>query len=164
MEILLKISALILLFPVQNHLPIGVTKGVGFSFRDGYGETIARVRIEEFNLKPRSVGFINIFGRYELIVKNIVIEVSGERSVLSACKRLQDCNEKSLKNIKCYNFKIVDCITKIPIVTADEAYLRDGQMVIEGNCILTGKLGRQMFDSAVVEISGEELIYTIKRI
>jgi hypothetical protein len=37
-------------------------------------------------------------------------------------------------------------------------------MIIDGNCILTGKLGRQMFDSAVVEISSEELVYTNKRI
>ena len=164
MQLLLTISALILLFPVQVSLPIGVTKGVGFSLRDGCGETIARVRIEEFNLKPRPVGFVNIFGRYELILKDVVIEVSGERSVLSTFKRLQDCKEKSLKNIKCYNFKVVDCITKIPIIAADEAYVRDGQMNIEGNCVLTGKFGRQMFDSAVVEMSSEELVYTIKRI
>jgi len=161
---LLKISALILFFPVQISLPIGVTKGVGFSLRDGCGETIARVRIDEFYLKPRPVGFVNIFGRYELILKDVVIEVSGELSVLSAFKRLQGSSEKSLKNIKCYNFKLVDCITKVPIVSADEAYVIDGQIVIEGNCILTGKYGRQIFDSAVVEISSEELVYTIKRI
>jgi len=161
---LLKISALILFFPVQISLPIGVTKGVGFSLRDGCGETIARVRIDEFNLKPRPVGFVDIFGRYELILKDVVIEVSGEKSVLSAFKRLQGSSEKLLNNIKCYNFKLVDCITKVPIVSADEAYVRDGQIVIEGNCILTGKYGRQIFDSAVVEISSEELVYTIKRI
>ena len=160
---LLKISALILFFPVQISLPIGVTKGVGFSLRDGCGETIARDRIDEFNLKPRPVGFVDIFGRYELILKDVVIEVSGERSVLSAFKKMQNYGV-SLKNIKCYQFKLVDCITKIPIVSADEAYVRDGQIVIEGNCILTGKYGRQMFDSAVVEISSEELVYTIKRI
>ena len=59
---------------------------------------------------------------------------------------------------------MVDCITKIPIVAADEPYVRDVQMIIEGNYILTGKLGRQMFDSAVVKISSEELVYTTKRI
>ena len=94
----------------------------------------------------------------------MVIEVSGEKSVLSVFKRLKDYNEKSLKNIKCYNFKVVDCITKIPIIAADEAYVGDGHMNIEGNCVLTGKFGRQMFDSAVVEMSSEELVYTIKRI
>ena len=164
MQMLLKISALILFFPVQISLPIGVTKGVGFSLRDGCGETIARVRIDEFNLKPRPLGFVDIFGRYELILKVVVVEVSGERSVLSAFKKMQNYGGASLKNIKCYNFKLVDCITKIPIVSADEAHVRDGQIVIEGNCILTGKYGRQMFDSAVVEISSEELVYTIKRI
>ena len=60
---LLKISALILFFPVQISLPIGVTKGVGFSLRDGCGETIARVRIDEFNLKPRPVGLNKIMDK-----------------------------------------------------------------------------------------------------
>jgi len=163
MELLLKISALILLLPVQSTLPVGFTKGLGFSVRDGFGETIARVRVENSNIKLKPLGFVNVFGRYELIVKDVVVEVSGEKGVLNVCKALKESREKSLKNIKCYNLKIVDCVTKIPIVAADEAYVREGQIVIEGNCVLTGKFGRQMFDSAVVEISGEELVYTIKR-
>jgi hypothetical protein len=164
MQLLLKLSALIFLLPVQISWPIGFTKGVGFSLRDGFGETVARVRIKECNLKPRPVGFVNVFGRYELILKDVVIEVSGEKSVISAFKRLQGSSEKSLKNIKCYSLKVVDCVTKIPIIAADEAYFRDGDIVIEGNCILTGKFGRQIFDSALVKISGEELVYIIKRI
>jgi hypothetical protein len=164
MEQLFKISALILLLPVQSTLLVGYTKSLGLSIRNSCGETIARVQIEDFNLKLKPLGFVNVFGRYELIVKDVVIEVSGEQSVLGAFKQLKDSSDKSLKNIKCYNLKVIDCITKIPTVAADEAYVRDGQIVIVGNCILTGKFGRQMFDSAVVEISGDELVYTIKRI
>jgi hypothetical protein len=164
MAMLLKTSALSLLILAQSTLPIGVVKGLGFSLRDGSGETIARVHIEEYYLKPRPVGFINVFGRSDLIVKNILIEVGGEQRVLSAFKKLQDSNDKAFKNIKCYNFKVIDCVTKKPILSADEACFRDGQMVIEGNCVLTGKLGRQMFDSAVVGVSGEELVYMIKRL
>jgi len=163
MELLLKISALILLLPVQSTFPVGLTKGLGVSVRDGFGETIARVRVENLNIKLKPVGFVHVFGRYELIVKDVVVEVSGEKGVLNVCKILKESHEKLLKNIKCYNLRIVDCVTKIPIVAADEAYIREGHIVIEGNCVLTGKFGRQMFDSAVVEIFGEELVYTIKR-
>jgi len=158
----LGIFGLVLVLQAQDPLSIGVTKGLGFSLRDKRGETMARVQIGEISLKPRPIRFVKVFGRSELVVRDVVIEVSEERSVPNAVRNLKRYSDDSLKNIKCFNFRLVDCVTKKPMLVADEAWIRDGQIYIQGNCVLNAKNGRQVFESVVVKVSGDELIYTIK--
>jgi hypothetical protein len=158
----LGIFGLVLVLQAQDPLSIGVTKGLGFSLRDKRGETMARVQIGEISLKPRPIRFVKVFGRSELVVRDVVIEVREERRVPNAVRNLKRYSDDSLKNIKCFNFRLVDCVTKKPMLVADEAWIRDGQIYIQGNCVLNAKNGRQVFESAVVKVSGDELIYTIK--
>jgi hypothetical protein len=162
MVVFLAIFGFVLALNAQDPWSVGLTKGVGFSLRDKYGETLTRVQIGEIGLRPKPVGFIKVFGRNELVVRDVVIEVSGERNIINALRSLKENSADSLKNIKCFNLKVVDCITKKPIILADEAWIRNGQIMIEGNCVLTGNFGQKVFESAMVKVSGDELVYTIK--
>lgn len=158
----LGIFCLVLVLQAQDPLSVGVTKGLGFSLRDKCGETIARVQIGEIILKPRPIRFVKVFGKSELVVRDVVIEVTEEESVPHVVRILKRYSDDSLKNIKCIKFRLVDCITKKPMLVADEAWIRYGQIYIRGNCVLNKKNGRQVFESAVVKVSGDELVYAIK--
>jgi hypothetical protein len=163
MGFLVAIFGLVLVLNAQSPVSIGVTKGLGFTLRDARGETMFRVQIGEICLKPRPIGFVKIFGRNDIIVRDVVIEVSGQKKLLDGVLKLREYNKESLKNIRCYNIRVIDCITKSPMVLADEAWIKEGQIYLQGNCALAGDSGRHSFECAVLDVSGEELVYTIKK-
>lgn len=154
--------ACILQGPVQgNH---GALRGFGMSLRDPSDGTVhARFYADEAAEVPDPVGFLRIATRRKIQVRSLSLEVRDLRDLANVLRQVGESASGRRLPIEASDFQLRELGGQQALLVATRLrVLRDGRLVLDGDCSVQTPLGRREFKKGILqpEKSGE-LILTL---
>jgi hypothetical protein len=154
--------AVVLLGPV--HGGHGTLHGFGMSLRfPRDGRVHARFSADAAAEVPDPVGFLRIATRTKLQIRSLLVEVEDFRELADVLLQVGQSFSGRRLPVEATDFQLRELGGQQPVLVAARLrILRDGRLVLDGECSVQTPLGRREFKKAILhpEKSGE-LILTL---